>query len=66
MDAKLLAEFSLKYDREFAEKYPAFVKWWSKHSANDPDPKYATPARVAYKCAVFYDEYKEAKQFGAA
>ncbi len=66
MDVKLLAELSAKYDREFSEKYPAFVKWWAKHTSNDPDPRYAIAPRIAYKCACFYDEYQEAKQFGAA
>ncbi len=65
MDANLLAQFSAKFDREFAAKYPAFVKWWSSHKHNDPDPKYAVAPRIAYRCAIYYDEYQEAKQFGA-
>ncbi len=64
MDVKLLAELHAKYDTEFAETHPMFVRWWAKHKHNDPDPKYAIAPRIAFKCACFYDEYQEAKTIG--
>ncbi len=65
MDPKLLAEFSHQYDREFADKHPAFVKWWAKHAHNTPDPQYAVAPRIAYRCAIYYDEFHELKHIGA-
>ncbi len=65
MDVKLLAELTEKYDREFYEKHPDFVKWWAKHAHNTPDPQYAVAPRIAYKCAIYYDEFHELKRMGA-
>jgi hypothetical protein len=33
-----------------------FVAWWRAH----PHAKHGLPARVAYKCACYLDEYKAA------
>ena len=33
-----------------------FITWWRAH----PHAKHGLPARVAYKCACYMDEYKEA------
>ncbi len=66
MDEKLLAELYEKHDREFYEKHPDFVKWWANHAHNTPDPQYSVSPRVAYKCAIYYDEFHELKRIGAA
>jgi hypothetical protein len=65
MDLKKLAEANKRFDQEFVDKHPDFVRWWSNHPHCDPDPQYRVAARVAYKCASYHDEFLSAKEVGA-
>ncbi len=58
MDHKKYAEAADEADRNFAAAHPAFSKWWAHHPHKDPLPKFAVPARVAWQCACYRNEYE--------
>jgi len=66
MDKQKLDRANNRFDAEFGATHTDFVIWWHKHPACDPDPKFAVPARVAFKCQSYREEFMESKQHGAA
>lgn len=66
IDHDKLAQANNRLDAKFAADHKDFVTWWHRHDHCDPDPKYAIPARVAWKAQCYRQEYLGAKEVGAA
>ena len=66
MDIDKLIAANKRFDEEFEVEHPRFVAWWHGHLHCDKDPKFSVPARVAFKCQLYQDEFLESRQYGAA